>query len=139
MTKQTIIPAGYRITVTSWENDADNYNTEVKEGLSLEQCKLYVDLCKLMEGDDDVSNLYEPDEEELALLKAALVSVAKQHLPAAELDEDATEEDMNDVMMDIIYDLGLAGGDFCTRVCEEWKVEHVPVEIVLNDVTEEFM
>ena len=140
MTKQTIISAGYRLTVESWENDADNHNTKVMEGLTFEQCNLFVDLCKLMEGDEpDVANLYEPDEDELQRLNDALVEVARRHPTfMAELEDGATDEDINDAMMSILHDLGLAGGDFTTRVCSEWKVELVPVQIVLTDVTEEF-
>lgn len=33
------IKAGYRLTVTSWENDADNYRTVSVDGLSEEHCR----------------------------------------------------------------------------------------------------
>lgn len=140
MTKTTIIPAGYRLTVTSWENDADNYNTEVKEGLSLEKCRIYVDLCKLMHPDSEHANLYEPDEDELQALGAAYMEIALRHPDKAHEIEHLTDADLvQDVLQDICYDLGLGGGDFHTRVCSEWKVEYIPEPIVLTDVTEEFM
>lgn len=141
MTKQTVIPAGYRLTVTSWENDADNYNTEVKEGLSLGACRLYVDLCKLM-GDDDagVANMYDPDEGELAKLEQELVKVARRHPEETpSLEDGFTESDIADTMTDILYDLGLTGSDFHTRVCSDWKVEHILTDIILTNVTEEFV
>lgn len=42
------IPAGYRLSFTSWENDADNYNTIVFDGLSELDVKFLVELGKLL-------------------------------------------------------------------------------------------
>lgn len=47
MSKETIIPAGYRLSVTSWANDADNYKNEMVEGLTLDEVKFRVDFIKL--------------------------------------------------------------------------------------------
>jgi hypothetical protein len=38
------IPAGYQVSVTSWENDGDNYRTETIPGLSKEGAQFLVDL-----------------------------------------------------------------------------------------------
>ena len=40
-----IIPAGYQLSVVSWENDGDHYNTEVMNGLSEEEVKFLVEIC----------------------------------------------------------------------------------------------
>lgn len=41
------IPAGYQIQITSWENDADNYNTKILSGLTKEDAKFYIEFAKL--------------------------------------------------------------------------------------------
>lgn len=38
----TDIPAGYQLSITSWENDADNYNTITISGLTFEDVKFYL-------------------------------------------------------------------------------------------------
>ena len=48
MSKTVLIPAGYRVEVTSWENDGDNYNTKSISGIKSESAvKFIVEICKL--------------------------------------------------------------------------------------------
>lgn len=44
--KDHTIPAGYILEITTWENDGDAYMTDRKEGLTKEQVKLYLDICR---------------------------------------------------------------------------------------------
>lgn len=150
--KTKTIKAGYRLTVTTWENDADNYNTEIVEGLSKELCKLYVAICKAFEHSSDydnrICNMYEPDEEEIARFNTAMLKIGREfesvirmelfdgeQLPA---DGSISDEDLLGVLEEDLSNLGIHGGDFFTRVVSAWSVEHVPADIVLTDVTEEF-
>ncbi len=148
MNKQTIIPAGYRLTVTTWENDADNYKTVILEGLDEAAVRFYVELARLFEHSRDYStricNLYEPGEDALARLATAsrkLFSRFPEALsnfdtPLEELDEDDVARDC---LSEMTSTIGVSGtGEFYTRVVSEFKVEHVPNEIVLSDVTSEF-
>ena len=140
---KTVSQAGYRMTVESWENDADNHNTVVKEGLSKAECMFYVDLCKLFKHstnyNDRICNLYEPSEAELARVQNALHAVALRHDQAVTRLEGLDDPSfVKDQMFDILFELGLSGSEFYTRVCNRWKVEHVPVQIVLTNVTEDF-
>lgn len=41
------IPAGYQVTITSWENDADYYKDEIFQGLSEADAKFLTELCPL--------------------------------------------------------------------------------------------
>lgn len=138
----TTISAGYRLTVSSWENDGDNYNTKVLDGLSREECAFYVDLCKLLQGSttsDRLANLYEPSDAELKMLGAALQGVARNHsTEITQLENIDDIELVSDQLMDVLYDLGLTGAEFHTRVCSKWMVEHLPVDVTLTEVTEEF-
>ena len=143
MTKQTTIPAGYRITITTWENDADNYKTEVMEGITdINLAKFYCELAELHTSRHDhrkkgFGNLYEPSEREIGDYFAAIDLLIKKY-PDIQIykGQPVTEADH---VRDAIYELGLTGGDFFTRVCENIKVEYTPTDIVFNDVTEEFV
>ena len=155
MAKQTIIPAGYRVSITSWENDADNYKTEFMEGLQKSSVEFLIDFAKLfysrhnyhdLEGH---GNMYDPSANELKSFREACVEVINNHINKDtesnllqyfwDEDNGGLYEDQHDGIMELAYELGLTGGDFFTRVFESAKVEYIPTEIVLQDVTEEFV
>lgn len=154
MSKQTVIPAGYRITVESWENDADNYKTEIMEGLQKASIEFLVDFAKLFysknnwNGPKGHGNMYEPRAKELNDFQEAYMKVVSKHItkdaePSLlqyfwDEDNNLLYDDQHDGIMELAYELGLSGGDFFTRVLDSIKVEYIPTEIVLQDVTEEF-
>jgi hypothetical protein len=124
------IKAGYRVTVKSWENDGDHYNTITKDGLSEEDVKLYVDILKLAR--EDFGNMYDPSDKELEDFGNAVKKVFDKHGRA--YDESNCEEEGGEII-----------GEFCgysehyfTRVVEKITVEYVPQEIVIEDVTTKF-
>lgn len=80
--------------------------------------------------------LYEPSDGEIEMYKAA-IQVLIDQFPTELLPEEWC--DTPDGVIEYAYDLGLTGGEFYTRVFDSIKVEKVPVEITLEDVTEEFM
>jgi hypothetical protein len=151
---QTIIPAGYRVTIESWENDADNYKTKVVEGLNESSVKFIIDFVKLFysknnyHGPKGFGNIYDPSEKECKAFEEAYNNVVNSHIEKDTEEKirqyfwddevDGFYEDHCEGVMDFAYDLGLRGGDFYTRVLDSYKVEYVPVEIILQDVTEEF-
>lgn len=149
MMTTTTIPAGYRITTTTWENDADNYNTEILEGQTKEQVQFYVALAKLFgsssNSEHDIGNLYEPVEAELA--KVAEVSRELFAKFPAVLQEFAELklEDLDDLntacntLFEMASNIGAAGSsEFYTRVVSSQKIEFIPQDIILQDVTEVF-
>lgn len=142
MTNFTIIPAGYRITVTSWENDADHYKTVVKEGLDEERTKLWAALCKLFQEDDDVRNLYEPDSDERQVAYEIIAGVARKHEKYMEyIGKESDDREIAENLLDgCLFEMGLTcQGEFWTRVCESFTVEFVENEIKIPDVTAAFM
>lgn len=44
------IPAGYQLHVTTWENDADDYKTEILSGLSEIDVRFYLSLARAFES-----------------------------------------------------------------------------------------
>lgn len=43
---EIIIQSGYRVSITTWENDADYYMTQVLDGLCAQDAAFYVDLAR---------------------------------------------------------------------------------------------
>lgn len=130
----TIIPVGYRLTVKSWENDADNYRTCTIDGLPFVLCKFLVAVCKLHSIDSEFGNMYEPGEFEVAEYHKAIQKLLiEYHIPENILDgpEDVIESYLN--RLGLVY-----GGDFYTRVMESFKVEDIPEIIYIRDVTKAF-
>lgn len=149
MTKQTIIPAGYRLTVKTWENDMDNCQTVVLEGLTKEQVAFYVDFAKgflhSTNYKDRICNLYEPDDHKRRQVANFSRQLFARHpymlAEGFELKvEDLQDEDAAcDCLVEMGDSLGITcSGDYYTRVVDNIKVEHVPVEVVLHDVTDQF-
>lgn len=131
------IKSGYRITVTSWENDADNYRTISRDGLELKTVEGYVEMLKLIKGsycnDKTVfGNLYEPRDNEVAEFEAAIRPIMDKH--GIEYDQEYP----TDVFCDIVGDFtGYAEG-YMTRVVEKIVVEYVPEEIKIEEVSKQF-
>lgn len=147
---ETIIPAGYRVTVDSWENDADAQRTIVKEGLDRDMAKFFVEFARLFysqnnyRGPKRYGNMYEPSREKLKDAHAAAKKVILDNWGAfQQMWDDVEKEELDDE--DCIWDLTaelhhelFGGSEYHFRVLEKVKVEYLPVEIRLNDVTGEF-
>lgn len=133
--KYNLIRAGYRVSVTSYENDADNFNTEVIDGLSESQAQFVVKLCKLHKS-GEYGNMYEPTEREVDEYEKAVTELFKEahDIP---LDWEITDFDS---MQEAISALGLCSiGDYYTRVCDSIMVEYFPEYIYVQNVTDQFV
>jgi len=79
----SVIPAGYRMSVVSWENDGDHYLTRTLEGLRKDEVHFYLDLCKLFKSENQVNgtfgNMYCPSTYERAEAINAMFEVMRQH------------------------------------------------------------
>lgn len=149
--RYTIIPRGYRLTVTSWENDADNYRTMFKESLSLEQVKFDLELCQLLRSEYGPAhygfgNLL--DDDSIEEYQKAIIKVLNKHkniLPDdVDLDEEIDEDDPYsstswfDYVQELNYEYFGSSEGYITRVFDSFKVEYVSEDIKLEDVTLEF-
>ena len=147
----TIIKKGYRVTVKTWENDADNYKSGSIEGLSHQEAAFLVDFVKLFSSQNDrrnrgIGNMYDPSEAEREKAFERVKKVVEKHRTAVENNEEIKQyffdEDVyffEDVWAEYAYELTLSGGVFYTRVMDSYKVEFIPQDIVLEDVTGEFV
>jgi hypothetical protein len=147
MTK-TIIPAGYRLTIMSWENDMDACKNEILEGLTKERVEFLIELCSLFKsrscGKSFYGNMYEPSELERNDACLAVAIVMSKHFDVLEDDEKcmlglSEDDSIQDFVVEFMGDMLGYGEGYWVRVFDGAKVEYTPVEIILNDVTSQFI
>jgi hypothetical protein len=68
-----IIPSGYQLNIISWENDADNYRTNIIYGLTKEDVQFYLHFLNHFKshkpyGNEDIQDY--PDAEKIAITNA---------------------------------------------------------------------
>ena len=146
----TEIKAGYRVTITSWENDADNYNTKSIDGLTENEVRFLKPLCEILKSgngyykDGCFGNMYDPSDSGIENLRLAVIEVVNANLHLTndpnwkEILEENEGEFILDYYMDIMYDLGLTCGQQYTRVLEKFTVEYIPETIRIEIVTDKF-
>ena len=139
MTEKVAIKAGYRLTITTWENDGDNYQTKIQDGiLDINLIKFYCELCQLHNSRDGsgFGNLYDPGPRQIAQYHVAIDALIMKY-PDVEIYPGQTITEA-DELSDKCSDLGLMGAEFFTRVFDSLKVEYSPVDIIVDDITDQF-
>lgn len=140
----SIIKAGYRITVDSYENDGDCEITNSVDGLSELEAKFHIELLSLYTSEGGFGNIYDfddrvsPTEDDYNKARLAIVSkpeyqqfISDWYVKNPEYFFDAGSE--------IIGDYTGGDGEWATRQVEGILVEYVPEEITLEDVTSQFL
>lgn len=147
------IKQGYRISVTTWENDADNYNTKTLDGLTREVVEFYVEFAKLHKSKNSYTsnvkcwgNMYEPSDEEIEEYVTAMRPLFKKYINvvASFYDSDFSPEwiehdDFSDMIGNVSWDLGICSGEFYTRVVDKIEIQCIPQDIEMLDCTDEFV
>lgn len=130
--KNTIIPAGYRVSVTTWENDGDNYKTEIIDGVSEKHIPFIVELCNLLKR-DKFGNM--SDHESTDELMIALNSLIEKHPERPDYCDSAEE-----TYKGLMWKLGLTpSGYYATTVFDSIKIEYIPAPIEIENVTDRFI
>lgn len=140
-----VIEKGYTLTVTSWENDADNYRTETKTVVTREEAEQLHKICtelfksknrgeggvgNSMDGDcgEIVLNYYESNKDLLTF--EPFINLQKR------IDDypDEVEELIFDCFQDLAYEL-MGGSEYYDfRVCESCDVTYSPEDIFLEEI-----
>lgn len=144
-----MLKKGYQITVVSWENDADNYKTEIVSGLSEARTKLYVDLLKLVSRGGEFGNSSDGDlwfdtpkgkrfyQKAREILLMHIKEVQSHCHGSFNFDSD---DDIHDYVLCNIYpDLIGSSEYYDTRIAEKITITYIPEDIVLQDVTSQFI
>lgn len=152
MKKYNTIPKGYLVTVTTWENDGDNYNTVTKKGIiDMPQLIIELQMLKLLRLDNreySFANQYEVSDEMVKEIGAAFRKIITEGnwqntfetIWERKVDE-INDEEMFQIISDTFYDYGAhgSGDSFAIRVVETIRVEWLQEDIQLEDVTEDFI
>lgn len=145
---KTLYTTGYLIRVTSWENDADNYKTKEMEVSTEQHARTVSALCDLLRSRYRVEhktfgNMYEPGEVDRAEFAIAVAQIPgiKDFVQSVFPDIEELQENPEcgfgymDAVMGILYDLGLTGDEFYTRVCETVEIYYIPTDVLVQEVS----
>jgi aromatic ring hydroxylase len=131
------INKGYTLTVTSWENDGDNYRTKSKTVQTLEEAKVWnemMQMCTSKNTSEEVKlgNTYDGYDEKQEQL---ILDFIKKHHNTFNISQKDLEdlEDTYD-FIELFSDLSceLLGGseDYMCRVMESCIVTYSPVDVI---------
>ena len=125
------IKKGYTLTVTSWENDGDNYNTKSKTVQTLEEAKVWYEMMQLCESNNtrglgNTYNGFNKQQKEIA------VNFLKKHhtilLPHDDIE--ANEDNLEDWFCSLAGELLDYSEHNACRVMESCVVTYSPVDVI---------
>lgn len=129
-----MIKKGYQLQVTSWENDADNYNTVSLDGLTKEDVEFYINFIKVFR-ELNLENRYNDPvtDEEANLFKEKISNIYNGIIP-----EKFKEwfDGYGETIVDVSSDILSYGEEFTTRVYDSHNIYFFPEDV--NDVTDHF-
>ena len=134
--RKLIVSKGYTLSVTSWENDGDNYKTNSITVESKELAMAIARLCKTVfasssNGEGGIGNLMEDDEEEA---NEVILPYMQSH-PELYLDKkNPSEENLINICMN--YNQKLMGGSeyYFSRVFESCSLTYSPEDVFLEEI-----
>ena len=138
--KNKVISKGYTITVVSWENDGDNYNTNSITVESKEMAEAYYNMMQLCRSKNNRINgeigLGNTSDGFNRRQRQAIISLFDNYpilLHGTKIDEDE-DDDLDYLFMEISGDL-LGSSEFYTcRVMESCSITYSPEDIYLETV-----
>lgn len=135
------IPTGYQLQVTTWENDADDYKTQIISGLSFNEVLFYVEFAsRFVSINAEVPGLGNEDHDD-ETLKEVLDEVMKNHFLGIDLEKrlDSPNFDIRAFVESVLGSPVGYDDSFC-RVFSRYKVLYfdIPVSIRAEDVTSAF-
>lgn len=136
MSKKLIIPKGYTLEVTSWENDGDHYNTIRKTVTTIEEVKSWnamMQLCKSQNSKSGgLGNSYggfDSKQEQMA------TDFMKEHYKVLmpDLDEEI-EDDWVYMFTDLAGQLLGYSEHYSCRVMESCTITYSPEDIYVEEI-----
>lgn len=148
----TVIPAGIAMSVTTWENDGDEYQTNTLYNLTREEVQYWVNLLKWFTsneqdlGNEDYNNsafverLFEEQEMLSPAITKKFFDIDVPALDAEDGEEldmyfelcDEKENDICDALQKVLGDPVQYDYDFC-RVVDGIKIFDIKEDIVIPD------
>lgn len=135
MNKQQVISKGYTLSVTSWENDGDNYATnsttfDSKE-LAVAVARMCMDLFQSINNSKSKGIGNTCDRSEATDL---ILEYMKKHPELYQDKNKTTDKDLIDICME--YNGDLLGGSeyYYSRVCESCSITYSPEDVYLETI-----
>jgi len=141
----SVIKAGYRIVVDSFEGDEDYQCTKSVDGLNELEAKFHLELLNLLTdscfatgyGNIHFSNSYD-DPIRYKFDRECVAIVTNDDY------KDVVDTQLDDSFLEVALDIlnqytSFDGGEYYTRQISKIVVEHVPEEIFLEEVTSKFL
>lgn len=130
-----VVKKGYTVTVTSWENDGDNYRTESETYQSKELVEAIVKMCKTLfascnNGDGGIGNTneYETDN-----ARKTIISYMKAN-PILYDNKKLSDAKLIDACMNYNYSLMGSSEYYYSRVFESLVVTYSDKDIEVEEV-----
>jgi len=150
-----MIPRGYQLQITSWENDGDYYNTQIVNGLTASQAAFYVEFAELF-GDSGIEtgNCCDNEEVEWAKLYKAVLEICERYPNAfasfvydnwindldkacrdalADPGDEEAEDEARTIIHEIAHELLDSSEFYVFRVFESAKIFYFPEDV--NEVS----
>jgi len=130
-----VVSKGYTITVTSWENDGDNYNTLSLVEENKDKAKAIVEMCKTIfrscnNGDGGIGNMSEDDESSAA---EVIIPFMKRH-PILYDNKELTDKELVNLCMKYNRELMGYSEWYYSRVFESCVVTYSDSDILTEEV-----
>lgn len=134
-----VVNKGYTITVISWENDGDNYNTKSITVDTIEKAKAYYDLMQLCKSKNNqkpgvikLGNSTEFSGKQ----EKVIVEFLKANLVLLEGDDvnNATDDQFISWFGDIISELLGSSEYYQCRVMEQCEIIYSPENVLIKEI-----
>ena len=143
--KKLIVKKGYTLTVVSWENDGDNYNTNTKTVKTIEEAEAFYKLMQLcVSKNSNRKGLGNTTDDSFNTRQVKMIADFLRENPAAlkeffeynpDLDDDNIDDEDYVVYFDEIkHDLLGSSEYYLCRVMESCTVTYSPNDIYLEEI-----
>ena len=135
-----VISKGYTLSVTSWENDGDNYRTE---SITIDNKELAIAVARMCKelfassnnGEGGIGNLMEDDDKKA---KKIILSYMKAHpelYPKIRNNKKISDDKLIRICME--YNCDLMGGSeyYYSRVFDSFSLTYAPEDIFLEEIS----
>lgn len=129
-----VVKKGYTLTVVSWENDGDNYNTITKTVDTIEEAKVWWNMMQLCSnGSETLGNSYGEFSRKQQKIAIDFMNENRSILIPLE-DRIVDDEMLVDWFCDLAGELLGHSEYYACRVMDSCKVTYSPVDIEVEDV-----
>lgn len=134
MTK--VINKGYTLTVTSWENDGDNYNTLSKTVATKEEAKAWYDMMQLCVnlGDIDEGFTDEQSQRVVDFVENNELIFQRDILDEIKEEDDDVTVELEDWFCEMVSELLDSSEYYRIRVMESCVITYSPEDIYLEEI-----